>query len=113
MSKAFLPAIAVPGAQRVSHPDTHAPLFDKKGRPIWSMPLPLGMVRHFLSAGARRKFEAGEITYEDATKPVPFYRGIGVRALQVVKATIAYQRKLELRARNRSVPITPETGGIQ
>lgn len=43
MRKFATPTTAVPGARGVTDPKTHIQLRDKKGRPIWEMPKPVGI----------------------------------------------------------------------
>jgi hypothetical protein len=87
MSKFATPGVTVPGAIRVTDPDTNMPMFFKKKNskktvPAWYMPTPSYHVIHFKSAGARRKFFAGEIKPEEAYNRVPVYRGIDTRTLK-------------------------------
>ena len=97
MSKAFLPGTYVPDAQKITD-EKGAQLYDKKGRALWNMPVPSALARHFKSAGARRKYMAGEIDYNDATKTVPCYRGFASSLARVMRATIKYRHRQDLRA---------------
>lgn len=56
----------------------------RRGGLVWTMPRPTRYVKHFRSAGTRRRFERGEISMNAATLMVPVYRGIDYSLLKIL-----------------------------
>lgn len=86
----------VPGAQRATD-STGVPLQDSKGRPAWNKPDPTRHVRHFRSAGMRRKYENGEISFDQATHEVPIHKGADIKTARAIRESIRYRKRLEER----------------
>lgn len=88
MRKQFQPSVRVPGGSVGK---------DKDGKPVRIPPMPTHKQPHFINAAKRRRYDAGEISLAEATRPVFIFTGA---ASDVVKSQVnshKYEQKKMMR----------------
>lgn len=101
----------VPGAVR-ERDKFGVPIPPNTGRPMWGMPKPYRHARHFKSAGARAKFERGEMTESEAMRTVPIYRGLDIRAFRTLRNDQRQEMKRRERRRTRWKRFAQKMGAL-
>jgi len=90
------PETRVPNATRLTDADGAAGL-DKHGQPLWDKPKPIRHTRHFKTAAARRRYNNGEISFDDATVQVPIFRAFDIRAYRALKRDMERAKRKQSR----------------